>query len=97
MTAFGFIGYLVYGKFSHILFGLANVFFRNLGPSGKLSYPDIEELAETDPDAIETLGIQKIEQYSWKSLLDLDACVNCGRCEEVCPAHGSGVPLSRAS
>jgi Fe-S oxidoreductase/nitrate reductase gamma subunit len=94
VTAFGFVGYLVYGKFSHILFGLANVFFRNLGSSGKLSYPDIEELAETDPDAIETLGIQKIEQYSWKSLLDLDACVNCGRCEEVCPAHISGVPLS---
>jgi len=93
-TAFGFIGYLVYGKLGHIFFGLANVFCRNLGPSGKLAYPDIEELAETDPDAIETLGIQKIEQYSWKSLLDLDACMNCGRCEDVCPAHGSGVPLS---
>jgi Fe-S oxidoreductase/nitrate reductase gamma subunit len=93
-TAFGFIGYLVYGKLGHIFFGLANVFFRDLGPSGKLAYPDIEELAETDPDAIETLGIQKIEQYSWKSLLDLDACVNCGRCEDVCPAHDSGVPLS---
>jgi Fe-S oxidoreductase/nitrate reductase gamma subunit len=94
VTAFGFIGYLVYGKLSHILFGLANVFFRDLDPSGKLRHPDIEELAETDPDAIETLGIQRIERYSWKSLLDLDACVNCGRCEEVCPAHGSGVPLS---
>jgi Fe-S oxidoreductase/nitrate reductase gamma subunit len=93
-TAFVFIGYLVYGKLGHVLFGLANVFFRNLGPSGKLSYPDIEQLAETDPDAIETLGVQKIEQYSWKSLLDLDACVNCGRCEAVCPATESGVPLS---
>jgi Fe-S oxidoreductase/nitrate reductase gamma subunit len=94
VTAFAFIGYLVYGKFSHIVFGLANVFFRNLGPSGRLAYPDIEELADSDPDAIETLGVQKIEQLSWKSLLDLDACVNCGRCEEVCPAHGSGVALS---
>ncbi len=83
VTAFGCIGYLIYGKFSHIFFGLANVFLRDLNPSGKLRHPDIEELAETDPDAIETLGIQKIEQYSWKSLLDLDACVNCGRCEEV--------------
>jgi Fe-S oxidoreductase/nitrate reductase gamma subunit len=94
VTAFGFIGYLVYGKISHIFFGLANVFFRNLGPGGKLSHPDIEELAESDPDAVEILGVRTIDQYSWKSLLDLDACVNCGRCEEACPAYGSGVPLS---
>jgi Fe-S oxidoreductase/nitrate reductase gamma subunit len=94
VTAFAFIGYLVYGKFSHILFGLANVFFRNLGPSGRLSYPDIEELAESDPEALDALGVRTIDQYSWKSLLDVDACVNCGRCEDVCPAHGSGVPLS---
>jgi Fe-S oxidoreductase/nitrate reductase gamma subunit len=94
VTAFAFIGYLVYGKFAHILFGLANVFHRNLEPSGKLSYPDIEELAESDPDALDALGVRAIDQYSWKSLLDLDACVNCGRCEDFCPAHGSGVPLS---
>jgi len=93
-TAMAFIAYLIHGKLRHIFFGLANVFFRNLGPSGRLSHPDIEALAETDPDAIETLGVQKIEQLRWKDLLDLDACVNCGRCEAVCPAHGSGVPLS---
>jgi nitrate reductase gamma subunit len=48
VTAFGFIGYLVYGKLSHILFGLANVFFRDLDPSGKLRHPDIEE-PQADP------------------------------------------------
>lgn len=94
LTAFAFIAYFVFGKFSHVLFGLANVFFRNLGPSGKLSHPDIEELAETDPDALDTLGVNRIDGISWKGLLDLDACVNCGRCEEVCPATGSGVALS---
>jgi len=41
VTAFAFIGYMAYGKFGHILFGIANVFFRNLEPSGKLGYPDI--------------------------------------------------------
>ena len=87
LTAFAFIGYLVFGKFSHIVFGLANVFFRNLGPSGKLSYPDIEALADSDPDALDHLGADAIDQLSWKSLLDLDACVNCGRCESVCPAN----------
>jgi Fe-S oxidoreductase/nitrate reductase gamma subunit len=94
VTAFGFIGYLGYAKLNHILFGLANILFRNLGPSGKLHYPDIEATIDADPDALQTLGVNRIEQLSWKSLLDLDACVNCGRCEEACPAHASGVPLS---
>jgi len=94
VTAFAFIAYFVFGKFSHVLYGLANVFFRNLGPSGKLSYPDIEALADTDPDALDALGANRIEQLRWKDLLDVDACVNCGRCEAVCPASLSGVPLS---
>ncbi|MBI2131637.1 MAG: (Fe-S)-binding protein, partial [Candidatus Tectomicrobia bacterium] len=49
---------------------------------------------EADPEAIETLGVNQIEQYTWKDLLDLDACTNCGRCQDVCPAHLSGVALS---
>jgi len=94
VTAFVFIGYFALGKFKHVLFGTSNLFLRNFDPMGKLSYPDIDELAETDPDALDTLGFDKIEQFSWKSLLDLDACVNCGRCENVCPAHNSGVALN---
>ncbi|MCP5041473.1 MAG: 4Fe-4S dicluster domain-containing protein [bacterium] len=93
-TAFVFIGYFALGKFKHVLFGTTNLFLHNFEPTGKLSYPDIDDLAETDPDALDTLGFDKIDQFSWKSLLDLDACVNCGRCESVCPAHKSGVPLS---
>jgi Fe-S oxidoreductase/nitrate reductase gamma subunit len=91
-TAFVLLGYIGYGKLGHIVYGLLNVFFRNLGPSGRLAHPDIEELIDRDPEA--TLGVREIAQYSWKSLLDLDACMNCGRCEEVCPAHLSGVALS---
>ncbi|MBT3352713.1 MAG: 4Fe-4S dicluster domain-containing protein [Nitrospinaceae bacterium] len=93
-TAFTFLGYLGFGKVNHVWYGIANIFFRNLDSSGKLSYFDIEGMMETDPEALETLGTERIEQYSWKNLLDLDACTNCGRCESVCPAYGSGVPLS---
>ena len=93
-TAFVFIAYFALGKFKHVLFGTANIFFRSFEPMGKLSYPDIDELAESDPDALDVLGFNKIDQFSWKALLDLDACVNCGRCESVCPAHVSGVPLN---
>ncbi|MBW1686601.1 MAG: respiratory nitrate reductase subunit gamma [Deltaproteobacteria bacterium] len=94
VTVFGFLGYMAYGKLGHIGYGPANIFLRNLEPSGKLSHADIEEMAESDPDSIERLGVARIDQYGWKDLLDLDACMNCGRCEEACPAHMSGVPLS---
>jgi Fe-S oxidoreductase/nitrate reductase gamma subunit len=94
LTAFLFLAYMAYGKLNHILYGPLNIFFRNLNPSRNLTYPDIEASLESDPEALETLGVEKIDQYSWKNLLDLDACMSCGRCEEVCPAHISGVPLS---
>ena len=94
VTAFAFLGYFVFGKLAHAFYGTANVFLRNLGPTGRLVHADVDALAETDPDALERLGTQTIDGFSWKGLLDLDACMNCGRCEEVCPAHQSGVPLS---
>jgi Fe-S oxidoreductase/nitrate reductase gamma subunit len=94
LTAFVFLAYLAWGKLGHIGYGLMNIFLRNLDSSGRLAYPDIEATMEADPEAIQTLGVERIDQYSWKSLADLDACMSCGRCEEVCPAHVSGVPLS---
>lgn len=94
VSAFVLLGYMGFGKFNHIWYGLLNMFCRNLDPSGKLSFIDIEATMEADPEAIETLGVEKIEGYTWKNLLDLDACTNCGRCQDVCPAYMSGVPLS---
>jgi Fe-S oxidoreductase/nitrate reductase gamma subunit len=94
ITAFAFLGYLAWGKLAHIFYGLLSVFFRELAPTGRLTHPDIEAALDSDPDSIETLGVERIEQLPWKSLLDLDACTNCGRCEAVCPAHMSGVALS---
>ncbi|MFN7955770.1 MAG: heterodisulfide reductase-related iron-sulfur binding cluster [bacterium] len=93
-TAFSFLGYMAYGKLNHVWFGTANILLRNLGPSGKLAHFDIDNALEADPDGDVVLGTSRIEQYPWKSLLDLDACMNCGRCEAVCPASLSGVPLS---
>ena len=94
VTAFVFIGTLLFGKLAHIFTGLLSIFFRDLSPSGRLTHPDIEAALENDPDSLESLGVERIEQLPWKSLLDLDACTNCGRCEDVCPAHLSGVALS---
>lgn len=47
-------------------------------------------LMETE---LESFGASTIEDFTWKQLLDLDACTMCGRCTSVCPAHATGKPL----
>jgi Fe-S oxidoreductase/nitrate reductase gamma subunit len=47
-------------------------------------------LAET---SLESFGAHVVEDFTWKQLLDLDACTMCGRCTSVCPAHATGKPL----
>lgn len=42
----------------------------------------------------ETAGIATISDFSWKDMLNFDACTKCGRCHDVCPARMSGFPLS---
>jgi Fe-S oxidoreductase/nitrate reductase gamma subunit len=95
VTAFVFIGYVSFGKLNHIVYGALNIFFRNLKPGLALPYPNIEAMLEAEEGKDEpVLGTKAIQQYSWKSLLDLDACVNCGRCEAVCPATLGGSELN---
>jgi len=77
---------LSWNRLWHIITATVNVFFRNLEPRGVLVPIDIE--------ATETFGAAKIEDFSWKHLLDLDACTRCGRCQDSCPAYLSGKPLS---
>ncbi|NND74964.1 MAG: 4Fe-4S dicluster domain-containing protein [Ilumatobacter sp.] len=47
-------------------------------------------LMETE---LETFGASTVEDFTWKQLLDLDACTMCGRCTSVCPAHATGKSL----
>ncbi len=42
---------------------------------------------------LETFGASMVEDFTWKQLLDTDACTMCGRCTAVCPAHATGKPL----
>ena len=86
--AFGFIAYLPYSKLIHIVTAPLNMYFESLEPKGTLTYINME-----DEDA-ETFGVAKLEEYTWKDLMDTDACVRCGRCQNNCPAHLSGKPLS---
>ncbi len=70
----------------HILWDPVNVFFRNLGPKGALTALDFEKT--------ELFGAGKIEDFTWKQLLDLEACTRCGRCQDACPAYFSGKDLN---
>jgi len=47
-----------------------------------------------DIENTETFGAGAIKDFTWKQLLDLDACTNCGRCQDACPAWATGKPLS---
>jgi Fe-S oxidoreductase/nitrate reductase gamma subunit len=73
-------------KLFHIIWDPVNVFFRNLGPRGALTKIDFEKT--------ELFGASKIEHFTWKQLLDLDACTRCGRCQDACPAYFSGKALN---
>lgn len=71
----------------HIFLSPLNVFFRSLKPQGVLT-PIL------DLENAETFGVKDIPEFSWKDLLDLDACTRCGRCQDTCPAFLSGKALS---
>jgi len=77
---------LSFDKLTHIIVSPVNVFFRSSRPKGALAPINIEEA--------ETFGVSKIEDFTWKQLLDLDACTDCGRCQDRCPAYLTGKPLS---
>ena len=88
VIALGAITYvsLYWNKLWHIIVSPLNVFFRSLEPRGALVPIDLE--------TAESFGAAKIEDFTWKQLMDLDACTRCGRCQDICPAYSSGKPLS---
>ncbi|MFH1031910.1 MAG: heterodisulfide reductase-related iron-sulfur binding cluster [Chloroflexota bacterium] len=73
-------------RLQHIVRSPLNVFFRSLKPKGALNPIDLEKT--------EIVGVSKIENFTWKQLLDLDACTRCGRCQDACPAYFSGKALN---
>jgi Fe-S oxidoreductase len=86
-VVFVFIAMLPRSYFMHLLTTPLNVFFSKLGPRGAIA--KIENIEEA-----ESLGISKFEEFSWKRRLDFDSCVECGRCQDVCPATMSGSALN---
>lgn len=81
----GFLVYIPRSKHLHILLAPFNVLFKPLGAKGALKL--------IDPEKAKTIGVSKIQDFTWKHLLDLYSCAVCGRCHTNCPATLSGKPL----
>ncbi len=88
LTILGFLVYIPGSKHLHLLAAAPNVFLKPLERSKAIIKTDIE-----DEDA-ESFGLGRVSDLNWKSVLDLYACTECGRCEEQCPADKTGKPLS---
>jgi Fe-S oxidoreductase len=89
---------VVYSKHLHIALAPLNVLFSRrpnaLGPLEPMrSNGKVLDFEEADPDT-DVFGLGKIEDFSWKGLLDMATCTECGRCQSQCPAWATGKPLS---
>ncbi|GJL79255.1 MAG: hypothetical protein NPINA01_22440 [Nitrospinaceae bacterium] len=84
-----FLTLLPRSKHFHILTSIPNVYFSNVtGRGNQLSRVDFED------ESRESFGVVEVGDFSWKALLDLHTCTECGRCDNFCPALKSGKPLS---
>ncbi|CAH8768887.1 (Fe-S)-binding protein [Paenibacillus dendritiformis] len=83
-----FLVYVPQSKHFHLLSAPVNLLLRRTDPVGRLRKLDLED------EEAESFGTGKVEDFTQKQLLDLYACVECGRCTNVCPAAGTGKWLS---
>jgi Fe-S oxidoreductase len=83
-----FLVYVPQSKHAHLIAGPANVYLNRLEKPGKLKAINFEDESQ------ESFGVGKIEDFTRLQLVDLYACVECGRCTNMCPATGTGKMLS---
>jgi Fe-S oxidoreductase len=94
----GFGVFVTYSKHLHIVIAPLNILFSRR-PNGLGALPPMRsngqllDFEEADPDT-DIFGLGKIEDLSWKGMLDLATCTECGRCQSQCPAWATGKPLS---
>jgi Fe-S oxidoreductase/nitrate reductase gamma subunit len=86
--AFGFIASIPYTRLFHTIAGPLNLFFAR-PELGRMVPVTMEEVEKT-----ERIGASAVNHFNQQQLLSLDACMECGRCEEACPAFATEKPLS---
>ncbi|PLR96591.1 (Fe-S)-binding protein [Bacillus sp. T33-2] len=83
-----FLVYVPQSKHAHLIAGPANVYLSRVDPPGKINKIDFEDESQ------ETFGAGKITDFTQEQMIDFYACVECGRCTNMCPATGTGKMLS---
>lgn len=83
-----FLVYVPQSKHAHLIAGPANVYLTRVDAPGKIRKIDFED--ETQ----ETFGAGKITDFNYEQMIDFYACVECGRCTNMCPATNTGKMLS---
>ncbi|MFG1997927.1 (Fe-S)-binding protein [Spirillospora sp. NPDC048911] len=97
-VALVFLVIVVNSKHLHIFIAPLNVMFKRRPDGLGAAQPMMSngkplDFEEADPDE-DTFGRGKIEDFTWKGLLDMATCTECGRCQSQCPAWNTGKPLS---
>jgi Fe-S oxidoreductase len=82
-----FLNYLPYSKHFHVILSIPNTFL------GKLTHPGALRPIENIENQ-ETLGVSKLEEFTWKQIMDSFSCTECGRCTMTCPTVLTDKPLS---
>ncbi|MFP4452171.1 MAG: (Fe-S)-binding protein [Desulfobacterales bacterium] len=89
---FTFLCFLPLGKHFHVLTSIFNVYFMRLD-KGNIR-PVRYGVDEESLDELESFGVKRYEDFTWKDILDFYTCADCGRCSDNCPANTVGRPLS---
>jgi Fe-S oxidoreductase len=92
-----FLIIVLYSKHLHIFVAPINVAAKRLpkalGPLLAME-SNGKPINFEEPDEDDTFGRGKIEDFTWKGMLDFATCTECGRCQSQCPAWNTGKPLS---
>jgi len=84
--------YRPFGIQLHVETGLFSIFFAKL-ERGTVK-PVRWGVTEEKLDGAGRFGVQRIEDFTWKHILDFYSCADCGRCSQLCPANAAGRALS---
>jgi len=87
VTVFFFLAYIPRSKHLHVVSAGPNLFFTKDTEPGSLSKINFED------ESIESFGFSKVTDLSWKDILDLYSCTECGRCNDFCPTATTDKPL----
>ena len=92
LAFFFFLCFLPMGKHFHVITSIFNVFFMRV-QKGKIK-PVMYGISDDKLDDLTSFGVKKLEDFTWKHMLDFYSCADCGRCSDQCPANAVGRPLS---